>query len=65
MPDCPFCYIATQGLPLFPNPVLAEGLLDRLLNSAYVVTLLGRSYRQRQRPADQEIQTTWGQKVEN
>lgn len=36
--------------PLFPNPVLAEGLLDRLLNSAYVVTLLGQSYRPKQRP---------------
>lgn len=37
--------------PLFPNPVLAEGLLDRLLNSAYTVTMLGRSYRPRQRPS--------------
>lgn len=36
--------------PLFPNPLLAEGLLDRLLNSASIVTMLGRSYRQRQRP---------------
>ena len=36
--------------PLFPNPVLAEGLLDRLLNSAYVITLLGRASRPRQRP---------------
>jgi len=36
---------------LFPNPVLAEGLLDRLLNSAHTITLLGRSYRRRQRPA--------------
>ena len=36
--------------PLFPTPVLAEGLLDRLLNSAYVVPLLGRSYRPQQRP---------------
>ena len=35
--------------PLFPNPLLAEGLLYRLLNSAYVVTMLGRSYRPRQR----------------
>lgn len=35
---------------LFPNPVLAEGVLDRLVNSAYIVPLLGRSYRQRQRP---------------
>ena len=41
--------------PLFPNPVLAEGLLDRLLNSAYTVTMLGRSYRPRQRPA-----AAWG-----
>ncbi len=37
--------------PLFPNPVLAEGLLDRLINSAHVVTMLGRSYRPKQRPA--------------
>ena len=45
----------TQDLyPLFPNQVLAEGLLDRLLNSAYVLTLLGRSYRRRQRPAAPE-----------
>jgi DNA replication protein DnaC len=36
--------------PLFPNPVLAEGLLDRLVNSAYVVALLGKSYRPQQRP---------------
>jgi DNA replication protein DnaC len=35
---------------LFPNPVLAEGLLDRLLNSAHLVTMLGRSYRPHQRP---------------
>jgi hypothetical protein len=43
---------AMQDLyPLFPNQVLAESLLDRLLNSAYVLTLLGRSYRRRQRPA--------------
>jgi len=27
--------------------VLAEGLLDRLLNSAYVITMLGQSYRPR------------------
>lgn len=35
---------------LFPNPVLAEGLLDRLLNSAYILTMLGRSYRPQLRP---------------
>jgi DNA replication protein DnaC len=38
--------------PLFPNPVLAEGLLDRLLNSAVIVPMLGRSYRPRLRPND-------------
>jgi DNA replication protein DnaC len=36
--------------PLFPNAVLAEGLLDRLLNSAYAVPMPGRSYRAAQRP---------------
>jgi len=38
--------------PLLPNPVLAEGLLDRLLNSAYTVPMLGRSYRPQQRPGE-------------
>jgi DNA replication protein DnaC len=42
---------APQDLyPLFPNAVLAEGLLDRLLNSAYTLTMTGRSYRAKQRP---------------
>ena len=36
--------------PLFPNPVIAEGLLDRLVNSAFVITMTGKSYRPRQRP---------------
>jgi DNA replication protein DnaC len=40
--------------PLFPNAVLAEGLLDRLLNSAHVITMLGRSYRPQQQPGRQE-----------
>jgi len=45
--------------PLFPNPVLAEGFLDRLLNSAHLVTMLGRSYRPRQRPgaSGEEVRT--------
>jgi DNA replication protein DnaC len=45
--------------PLFPTPVLAERLLDRLRNSAYVVTRLGRSYRPQQRPglSRQEVPT--------
>jgi DNA replication protein DnaC len=39
---------------LFPSPVLAEGLLDRRLNSAHLVTMLGRSYRPHQRPSDHQ-----------
>ena len=35
---------------VFPTPVMAEELLDRLLNSAYVITMLGRSYRPQRRP---------------
>jgi DNA replication protein DnaC len=45
--------------PLFPNAVLAEGLLDRLLNSAYLITMLGKSYRPRQRP-DQSMNGEFG-----
>ena len=33
-----------------PNPVLAEGALDRLINASHHVTLEGRSFRPRQRP---------------
>ena len=36
--------------PLFPNPVLAEGTLDRLINSSHHVLLEGRSYRPMLRP---------------
>ena len=36
--------------PLFPNPVLAEGILDRLINKAHHVILTGKSYRPRLRP---------------
>lgn len=31
--------------PLFPNPVIAESALDRLISCSHVVTLTGRSYR--------------------
>jgi DNA replication protein DnaC len=44
--------VPTDLYALFPNPVLAEGLLDRLVNSAHIVTMLGRSYRPQQRPSD-------------
>lgn len=35
---------------LFPNPVLAESALDRLVNRAHHLILAGRSYRPLQRP---------------
>ena len=39
-----------EWYPLFPNPVLAEGALDRIINSSHHVLLEGRSYRPRLRP---------------
>lgn len=35
---------------LFPNPVVAEGILDRLVNSAFHVPMEGKSYRPYKRP---------------
>jgi DNA replication protein DnaC len=40
--------------PLFPNPVLAEGILDRLINKAHHVVLTGRSYRTQLKPEQTE-----------
>jgi DNA replication protein DnaC len=36
--------------PLFPNPVVAESLLDRLINNSHQVYMNGPSYRPRKRP---------------
>jgi DNA replication protein DnaC len=36
--------------PLFPNPVIAESALDRLVSCAHVITLTGKSYRSMLRP---------------
>ena len=36
--------------PLFPNPVVAESLLDRLINTSHQVLMDGHSYRPRKRP---------------
>ena len=36
--------------PLFPNPVIAESALDRLVSCAHVITLTGKSYRSLLRP---------------
>lgn len=41
---------AADWYPLFPNPVVAEGALDRLINSAHHVLMTGRSYRPLRRP---------------
>ena len=36
--------------PLVPNPVVAESLLDRLINTSHQVFMDGPSYRPRKRP---------------
>jgi DNA replication protein DnaC len=36
--------------PLFPNPVVAESVLDRLINTAHHIHMNGRSYRPNKRP---------------
>lgn len=36
--------------PLFPNPVVAESILDRIVNSAHHIHMDGRSYRPNRRP---------------
>lgn len=35
---------------LFPNAVVAEGVLDHLVNSSFHVHMEGKSYRLRRRP---------------
>jgi DNA replication protein DnaC len=36
--------------PLFPNPVVAESILDRLINNGHNIAMNGRSYRPKKRP---------------
>lgn len=36
--------------PLFPNPVVAESLLDRLINTSHQVFMNGPSFRPNKRP---------------
>jgi DNA replication protein DnaC len=40
----------TDWYPLFPNPVVGESLLDRLINTSHQVFMNGPSYRPNQRP---------------
>jgi DNA replication protein DnaC len=41
---------ATDWYQLFPNPVVAESILDRLVNTAHHIHMPGRSYRPNRRP---------------
>jgi DNA replication protein DnaC len=43
--------------PLFPNPVVAESLLDRLINTSHQVFMNGPSYRPRKRPGQRVTAT--------
>src|SRR3990172_1170002 len=46
--------------PLFPNPVIAESVLDRLISGAHMITLTGKSYRSMLHPnkdLDKEVVT--------
>lgn len=40
----------SDGYPRFPNPVVAESLLDRLINAGHQVIMNGPSYRPNKRP---------------
>lgn len=42
--------ITSDWYPLFPNPVVAESLLDRLINTSHQVIMNGPSYRPNKRP---------------
>lgn len=41
---------AADWYQLFPNPVVAESILDRLINGAHHINMQGRSYRPNRRP---------------
>jgi DNA replication protein DnaC len=41
---------ASDWYSLFPNPVVAESILDRIVNSAHHIHMDGRSYRPNKRP---------------
>lgn len=44
--------------PLFPNPVVAESLLDRLINNSHQIFMNGPSYRPRKKPRSTEPAST-------
>lgn len=44
--------------PLFPNPVVAESLLDRLINNSHQIFMNGASYRPNKRPDRRVVPTS-------
>lgn len=48
----------TDWYPLFPNPVIAESLLDRLINTSHALLVDGPSYRPHKRPRPAGSTTT-------
>lgn len=48
----------TDWYPLFPNPVVAESLLDRLINTSHQIFMNGPSYRPNKRPGRVVPQST-------
>jgi DNA replication protein DnaC len=48
---------AEDWYSLFPNPVVAESILDRLVNRAHHVAMEGRSYRPNKRPGQPRKKT--------
>src|SRR3954454_15278413 len=44
---------AEDWYSLFPNPVVAESILDRLVNRAHHIAMPGRSYRPNRRPGQE------------
>ncbi len=49
--------------PLFPNPVVAESLLDRLINTSHQVFMNGPSYRPNKRPGGKDQPQTQNKEV--
>ena len=47
---CTANHAAKDWYSLFPNPVVAESILDRLVNTAHHIETAGRSCRPNKRP---------------
>jgi len=49
---------ASDWYSLFPNSVVAESILDRVVNRAHHVAMAGKSYRPQQRPGTTTSRTS-------